>query len=338
MLDAVSMSVAPASRSPEKVFCGPVGSGAASVAVVDHQRGVADGRAAVGGVEGEVGGYRRVVDAGDRVGERGGVGVGPLVAVQRVVDGDGGGLAAAELLEVGAERELDVVAAGDAGGHVGAGDAVAAGVGGVDAVDGHVVGRGVIDVERIVEAYVERGRPASSVIAAAGVVIGDHAVVDAIHRDGEGGAGGVAGVAGQRVGHRDGRGFAPGQGLEVGAERNLDLVAGHHRGGIAIGDQGIAEAARRHRAGDGNGVAGAVIGIGHVVGDHDREQGGRVVLAHGVGVGDRQRQVVGAVDGNRHGRGGCGARRIRKRVAERVGERVREEMQLLHGRVGLLTT
>ena len=132
----------------------------------------------------------------------------------------------------------------------------------------------------------------------------------------------LADVAGQRVGHRDGRGFADGQ--ASGSRRRASPGSGC-RPPRAVASPSVMPAppgaARRHRAGDGDGVGGAGIGIEHVVGD-DREHGRRGVLGHAAGIVDRLRQVVGAVDRDRQGGGVRRAGRVLDGVVEDVGERV----------------
>ena len=133
-----------------------------------------------------------------------------------------------------------------------------------------------------------------------------------------------------------------GKGLEVGTERDLDLAADHSRGGVAVGDQGIAGAARRHRAGDGDGVEGAGIGIERVVVDEDREHGRRSVFGDAAGIGDRLRQVVGAVDGEGQGGLVLGPAIVLDGVVEGIGnrvgrqERLHRSIRLVH-RVGVRT-
>lgn len=119
-------------------------------------------------------------------------------------------------------------------------------------------------------------------------------------------------------------------------QRNLNLVADDGRRRVGIGE-GLAG-----RAGDGDAagtdrdcVQGRVVGILGVVGD-DVERGRRVVLGHGAGVGDRLRQIVGAVDGDGQRRGVLQAAGVLDGVVEDVGDRFGRGMQRLDRGIGLI--
>ena len=182
-----------------------------------------------------------------------------------------------------------------------------------------VVGRAVIGVERVVG----QDREGADLVFGdgAGIVHRDRHVVDAVDGDDEVGARGLAGIAGQRVGHGDRGVFAERELLEVCIDqRNLNLVADDGRRRIGI-DEGLAG-----RAGDGDAagadrdrVQGGMVGILGVVGD-DIERGRCVILGHGAGVGDRQRQIVGAMDGNGQRCGVLQAAGVLDGVVELVGD------------------
>ena len=125
--------------------------------------------------------------------------------------------------------------------------------------------------------------------------------------------------------------------LEVGVDqRNLDLVADDRGRRVGIGE-GLAGRTGDGDGGgtDGDGVGRGMVGILGVVGD-DVEGGRRVVLGHGAGVGDRLRQVVGAVDGDGERRGVLQPAGVADRVVEDVGGGLGRGGQRLHHGVGLI--